>query len=60
MSDQISYLTAEEEDRTLLLKPTIMFEKSNPLPDGKGGTLMTRKRGLPRVAPSDATTSMFH
>ena len=55
VSDQISYLTAEEEDRyTVAQANSNVDEESNLLPDGKGGTLMTRKRGdFTRVAPSD-------
>merc|ERR1712100_578297 len=44
VSDQISYLTAEEEDRyTVAQANSNVDEESNLLPDGKGGTLMTRK-----------------
>jgi DNA-directed RNA polymerase subunit beta len=55
VTDQISYLTAEEEDRyTIAQANSQIDEKNNLLPDGKGETLMTRKRGdFTRVIPGE-------
>jgi len=55
VTDQISYLTAEEEDRyTIAQANSQMDKKNNLLPDGKGETLMTRQRGdFTRVIPSE-------